>query len=164
MTYDLILYYNHINWIFSLLHSSNTYKFNFSNIHWVVCVCTYLYLLSFSLELLDVLSSLFPSNMPPGSNSLVVLLYIPFMCVSCSLPNHITSLFFFFLFNNENYIFRREKKKEAKIEKRRKKKNWWRMLVKKERSGENSLVQCSITISCALPIIIRERLMSDYSI
>jgi len=75
-------------------------------------------------------------------------------------PHHIS---FFFLFNNECYIFRREKKEEAKIEKRRKK-EVMKNARQKERSGENSLVRCSITISCVLAIRIRERLMNNYSI
>jgi len=107
------------------------------------------------LEFLDVLSSLFR----PICLSAFFSLYSIYVTYLFSLLNHISSLSLSLsLSGNECYIFCNQLREEKRREGKKK-----RMLVK-EKSGENSLVRSSITVSCLLTITIRERLMNNYSI
>ena len=136
---------------FSSPFSWNTYKLNCSNIHCVVCVCMYLYLLSSSLELLDVLSSLFPSPAPLGLCVLLSPCSVFCSCMLCVL-RQTTSYSLSSLVSYLNAcVFVTLRRKDAVNGRRtRRKKEGRRRCSEKCSSGEENFprVQCSITISC----------------
>ncbi len=105
-------------------------------------VCLYLYLLLFLLEWLDVLSSLFPSRVPLGSRSLIVLsLYSVYVSyVSYAKPNHSLFLSCLLLLLQHCMLTFLRRRKKANKEKRRKKNGTIKNVHQKKRSGENSLV------------------------
>lgn len=97
-----------------LRFSFNTYEVQWLG-HSLSRARMYLYLRSFSLELCDVLSSLFPSTMPLGLSSLIVLFCFPFLGARCLTSNHIT----FFLFQFFSFCLSSAQKRERGRERKK---------------------------------------------